>query len=73
MPTVVRSTPTCSILAIRRGRADSEDDVAKISRYSRARYSHQLEDGDAGDGAEQRSEDTEDEDQAGEVEARSSG
>ena len=38
MPTVDLSTPTCSILRIRLGRADSDEDVATMSRYSRARY-----------------------------------
>ena len=37
-PTVVRSTPACSSLAITRGSADSEDEVERISRNSRARY-----------------------------------
>ena len=38
MPTVDLSTPTCSILRIRFGKADSEEDVARISRYSRPKY-----------------------------------
>ena len=38
MPTVDLSTPTCSILRIRFGSADSEEDVATMSRYSRPRY-----------------------------------
>ena len=38
MPTVVLSTPACSILAISRGSADSDEDVERISRNSRARY-----------------------------------
>ena len=37
-PTTDLSTPACSILAIRRGRAVSEELVAKMSRYSRPRY-----------------------------------
>ena len=32
------STPACSILAISRGSAVSDDDVDRISRNSRARY-----------------------------------
>jgi len=56
-------------LAISRGSADSEDEVAKISRYSRARYrSHQLEDRDPREGAQDRPEHAEDEHQAGQVE-----
>ena len=41
-PTVVWSTPACSILAISRGSADSEDEVDRISRNSRARYRNRL-------------------------------
>ena len=37
-PTTGLETPRCSILAMRRGRAASEEEVEKISRYSRARY-----------------------------------
>ncbi|SLJ82254.1 Uncharacterised protein [Mycobacteroides abscessus subsp. abscessus] len=36
-PTVVRCTPRCSILAISRGSADSDDEVPTMSRYSLAR------------------------------------
>ncbi len=39
--------PACSILAISRGSADSEDDVERISRNSRARYLQQREEVDA--------------------------
>ena len=53
-PTTGLETPRCSILAIRRGSAASEEEVEKISRYSRARYFMQLEDVDAGDHLEQR-------------------
>ena len=38
MPTTGLDTPRCSILAIRRGRAASDEEVLTISRYSRARY-----------------------------------
>ena len=41
-PTVERETPRCSILAISRGSADSEDDVDTIRRNSRARYLNSL-------------------------------
>ena len=41
-PTVVRSTPACSIFAITRGSADSEEEVDRISRNSRARYLNRL-------------------------------
>ena len=37
-PTTGLETPRCSILAISRGSAASDDEVEKISRYSRARY-----------------------------------
>jgi hypothetical protein len=37
IPTVVGCTPACCILAISRGSADFDDDVATINRYSRAR------------------------------------
>ena len=33
-----RSIPRCSIFAMRRGRADSEDEVERMRRNSRARY-----------------------------------
>ena len=42
MPTVGLATPRCSILAISRGSADSDDEVDTISRYSRARYFNTL-------------------------------
>ena len=38
MPTTGLATPRCSIFAMRRGSADSDEDVPTISRYSRARY-----------------------------------
>ena len=41
-PTVDWSTPAWPILAISRGRADSEDEVETISRNSRARYLNRL-------------------------------
>ena len=37
-PTTGLDTPRCSIFAIRRGSAASEEEVEKISRYSRPRY-----------------------------------
>ncbi len=38
MPTTGLLTPRCSIFAISRGSADSEEEVDRISRNSRARY-----------------------------------
>lgn len=38
MPTTGRLTPRCSILAMSRGSADSDDEVETISRNSRPRY-----------------------------------
>ena len=38
MPTTGFETPRCSILAMSRGSADSDDEVPTISRYSRPRY-----------------------------------
>ena len=38
MPTTGFATPRCSILAMSRGSADSDEEVPTISRYSRARY-----------------------------------
>ena len=38
MPTTGFETPRCSILAMRRGSAASDDEVPTMSRYSRPRY-----------------------------------
>ncbi len=38
MPTTGRETPRCSIFAMSRGSADSDDDVERMRRNSRARY-----------------------------------
>ncbi|CAO0834204.1 hypothetical protein SMICM17S_01189 [Streptomyces microflavus] len=38
MPTTGLLTPRCSIFAMSRGRADSEEEVDRMSRNSRPRY-----------------------------------